>query len=233
MKTYEYAPGKSFVVTDETVAITPYTFLQTNKLWEPRSIQYFYSLVEKKHGNKNATIVDVGAQSGLYTLYAKFLPDCSFYAFEPLEQTYALLLDNLRVNSIHNVKAYQVALGSKDEIKNLHVPSHLGLNTLGDTPLRFDSWKDIQVQVKCLDTFLPLDARIDYMKIDTEGWEYHVLKGAEQLIRKWKPELFLEMVDSNMKQCGVEQQQLLDYLHSLGYKLEKEMDGENFHFTPL
>lgn len=232
MKEFSYPNNNKLLVTDQTVEKTGYTFDTKEGIWEPKSIKYFYDLVEIKHKNKNAVIVDVGAQSGLYTLYAKFLPDCQFLAYEPLEETYALLLDNLTLNTIYNVKAYNYALGSKEEVKNLHVPhDHLGLNTLGDTPKRFDSWKDISVQVKRLDDVLAEDQPVDYMKIDTEGWEYHVLKGAERTIRKWKPELFLEVNGENMKQCSVQENELLDFLTSMGYKKVRVIDNENVHFT--
>ena len=231
MYQFQYPGNKPFLVTPETVAKTPYTFDVQGGIWEPRSIQYFYSLVEMKHANTNAVIVDVGAQSGLYSLYAKYLPQCRFLSFEPLPDTYALLLDNLQVNNIENVKAYPYALGSKEEKKQLHVPDHLGLNTFGDTPKRFQTWKDVDVEVKKLDDILSTETSFDYMKCDTEGWEYHVLKGAEESIRKWKPELFLEINEANLAQCSLKEETILDYIKSLGYRKVRVVDDENVHFT--
>jgi len=70
MYSYNYGPSKIVYVTENTVNLTPVTFNKTGGFWEPKSISYFYNLV----GDKNANILDIGAQSGLYTLYAKFLP---------------------------------------------------------------------------------------------------------------------------------------------------------------
>ena len=56
MNEYKYDAEKRFVITDETATKTQYSFLQNNRLWEPSSIQYFYSLVERKHQNKDAVI---------------------------------------------------------------------------------------------------------------------------------------------------------------------------------
>jgi FkbM family methyltransferase len=231
MHRFEYPGGKPFFVTKETVEKTPYTFHETDGVWEPTSIQYFYNLVEMKHNNKNAVIVDVGAQSGLYSLYAKYLPECKFLAFEPFEETYSYLLDNLELNKICNVKAYNYACGIKNETKVLHVPDHLGLNTLGDTPKRFDTWKDVTIQVIKLDDILSTEHSFDYLKCDTEGWEYNVLKGAEESIRCYKPELFFEINDENLEQCHVKKEDLLDFVHSLDYRLVLCIDNENFHFT--
>ena len=231
MRQFTYPDGNTFFVTDETVAKTEYTFHPQNGIWEPASIQYFYSLVKENHHNSNPVIVDVGAQSGLYSLYAKFLPTCRFYAFEPFEDTYGMLLDNLQLNQIYNVKAYNCALGSINETKLLHVPDHLGLNTLGNTPKRFDTWKDVEVQVNRLDDIFANETGLDYIKCDTEGWELHVLKGAEESIRKWKPELFIEVNCTNLEQCSLSESQLFEYLHSLDYKAKCVVDGENVHFT--
>jgi FkbM family methyltransferase len=231
MHRFVYPNQSPIFVTSETVAKTHHTFDPVAGIWEPESIHYFYSLVSKKHHDSNAVIVDVGAQSGLYTLYARFLPHCRFYAFEPFVDTYALLLDNLQVNGIENVKAYPYALGSKQETKLLHVPEHLGLNTFGDTPKRFTEWKDVAVDVKRLDDILSDETSFDYMKCDTEGWELHVLKGAEESIRKWKPELFLEVNPHNLQQCSLKKEDLYEYLHSLGYKEKIIMNTENVHFS--
>jgi FkbM family methyltransferase len=231
MHEFVYPKGKSVLTTDETVVKTSTSFHPTKGLWEPESIDYFYSLVETKHSNSDAVIVDVGAQSGLYTLYAKHIPGCRFYAFEPFPDTYAMLLDNLQLNSIWNVKALNYAVGSKEETKMLHVPDHLGLNTLGDTPKRFDTWNDIPVQVVRLDDVLQNETSFDYLKCDTEGWEYHVLQGAEESIRKWKPELFVEMNETNLEQCSLTKETLFEYLHSLEYRPVSVVNYENMHFT--
>ena len=229
MKEYKYPDGNTFFVTEETTQKTNYTFDDSGQIGEPESIQYFYNLVKTKHQNSNAVIVDVGAQSGLYSLYAKFLPSCQFYAFEPFEETYGLLLDNLQLNQIYNVKAFNYALGEKEEIKVLHVPTHLGLNTLGSTPKRFDTWKDVEVQVKRLDDIFMNETSLDYIKCDTEGWEMHILKGAEESIRKWKPDLFIEVNETNLEQCSLTEELLLDYVRSLGYK-RMTYGNENVHF---
>ena len=231
MYQFLYPNGAFVSVTQETITKTPYTFDIKSGIWEPRSIEYFFSLVDQKHQNTDAVIVDVGAQSGLYSLYAKFLPSCQFHAFEPFQDTYSLLLDNLHLNNIGNVKTYPFALGSKKETKVLHVPENLGLNTLGNMPKRFDSWKDVTVDVRCLDDILSNETSFDYMKCDTEGWEFHVIKGAEESIHKWKPELFLELYSTNLDQCQIKEEEFLDYIHSLGYRKVRIMDNENVHFT--
>lgn len=231
MYSFSYPGQKKFVVTPQTLIKTPHTFCTQSGIWEPESIEYFYRLVEAKHNNKNAIIVDIGAQTGLYTLYAKYLPDCRFHAFEPFKDTYHILLDNLAFNNIQNVTTYNCALGEKKETKLLHVPDHLGLNTFGDKPLRFSEWKDVEVQVERLDDIFLDKPSMDYIKCDTEGWEYHVLKGGEESIRKWKPEIFMEVNQENLAQCNLIEENVVDYVRSLGYTKIRVMNNENVHFT--
>jgi hypothetical protein len=73
-------PSLSIKVTDETTKLTPHTFLPNNKMWEEDSIKYFYEMLLEMNPSTSKTIVDIGAQSGLYTLFAKFLPNCKFHS---------------------------------------------------------------------------------------------------------------------------------------------------------
>jgi FkbM family methyltransferase len=228
---YEYSPGKKFSVTEETLEKTPHTFYRSGGMYENNSVNYFYDLVKMKHQNKNAVIIDVGAQSGLYSLYGKFIPESRIYAFEPFKDSYKCLCDNLQLNNITNVEAINCALGSSNENKILKVPEHRGLNTLGDQH-RFSDWNNHLVQVlKLDDILLHTVSSVDYIKCDTEGWEYHVLKGAEECIRKWKPELFIEINSANTAQCSLEIEYLVEYLKSLNYSAVTIKDIENVHFT--
>jgi ribosomal protein L11 methylase PrmA len=92
-------------VTDETLSLTPHTFKKNEPTWEEASVNYFYDNVPS---DKAVNIVDIGAQSGLYSLYAKYLPQSQFYSFEPFPQTYQLLNDNIRLNGITNVTPFLI-----------------------------------------------------------------------------------------------------------------------------
>ncbi len=79
--------------------------MSNGELYENDSIKQFYSQIDKdNHYNK----IDIGAQSGLYSLYAKYLPKCTFYSFEPFTPTYELLIENLKLNEITYVNTYNI-----------------------------------------------------------------------------------------------------------------------------
>ena len=172
MKYYYFNDEKYPIsVTDETRKITPYTFSSDGELWEQQALYQFYKGIDAAI---NYNIVDIGAQSGLYSLFAKYLPLSTFYAFEPFPTTFELLNDNLQLNEITNVKTYNLAISDKEGVSILNTSiSHNGLNTLGQNPLRFNDVYPINVNTTTLDLFF-YNTPVHYIKIDTEGYEYYI-----------------------------------------------------------
>lgn len=230
MPLYSYPFNKSILVTDETTKLTPYTFSSTG-IWEYKEIEYFYNKVFGVKKEK-LVIVDIGAQTGLYTLFAKFVDNATFYSFEPFIPSYNALNENIKLNGISNVKTFNTALSYKKETKHLRVPSHKGLCTLGDNPKRFDEYENVEVQCDTLDNiFFNNNIPVDFIKCDTEGWEYYVLKGGIQTINKYKPVIQLEYVPINMQQCNVTPDMFNQLISELGY-VNTHSSGEEFIFEP-
>ena len=219
MFTYYYFNDTNYPVnvTLDTLKLTPYTFQLNGTLWENDSIRQFYNQINK---DKKYNIVDIGAQSGLYSLYAKFLPNSTFYAFEPFPDTFKLLNDNIALNDITNVNTFNLAISDDDGETMLNTcESHNGLHTLGATPLRFNDIKQVKVNTTTLDKFFfDKDISVDFIKIDTEGYEYFILKGAINTIKKYKPTIQLEWNKTNMNQCGITEDMLNKLLEEINYK---------------
>jgi FkbM family methyltransferase len=218
MNKYYYNNDSNFLifVTNETKEHTKYTFLHDNTLYEDSSITSFYSLVDK---TKKNVIIDIGAQSGLYTLYAKHLPLSVFYSFEPYPLTYKLLNDNILINEIHNVNTFNLAISNRKGRAILNTcKHHNGVHTLGENVLRFQDIEPIEVETNTLDNlFYDKDIPVDFIKIDTEGHELFILQGGEKTIKKYKPIIQLEYNTENMAQCYVTSQMLDEYIEYLGY----------------
>lgn len=218
-------------VTEETLMMTPHSFFKNETTWEESSINYFYDNVPV---DKEATILDIGAQSGLYTLYAKYLPKCKFHAFEPFPDTYKLLNDNIVLNGIKNATTYNIGLSDCKGETTLNTSlSHNGLHTLGSSPLRFNDVNPIKISVDTIDNiFYKNDISVDFIKMDTEGWEYFILKGGEKTIQKHKPFIQIEWNEINMRQCGVDILEFTKYIeHDMGYKI-KNLIAEELFLVP-
>jgi len=216
-------------VTKKTVEITPYTFQRNGQMWENLSLKQFYSCID----NKSYNIVDIGSQSGLYSLFAKYLSNSIFYSFEPFLDTYNLLNDNIKLNNITNVKTYNIGLSNKKGISILNTSrGHNGLHTMGNTSLRFSDVHPIKIKTDTLDNcFYNKNIPVHFIKIDTEGWEYNILKGGKNTIEKYKPIIQLEWDIRNLKQCNVNENDLSALLKEYGY-YEKSMAQSEKLFYP-
>jgi len=219
MLTYHYFNDSKYPinVTYETIMLTPYTFQLNGTLWENESISQFYNQINKE---STFNIVDIGAQTGLYSLYAKYLPNSTFYSFEPFPETYRVLNDNIKLNNLTNVKTFNIAISDKEEKAFLNTSqSHNGLHTLGSKPLRFNDVKQIEIDTTTLDKFFfHKDISVDFIKIDTEGYEYYILKGGINTIKKYKPIIQLEWNKMNMEQCNVTEEMLNNLIEEINYK---------------
>ena len=218
---------KRIIVSDETLKLTPHTFMGNQQLWENDSINYFYRhmLPTEKYN-----IIDVGAQSGLYTLYAKYLPLSTFYSFEPFTPTFNLLNQNIHLNNISNVQTYNIGLSNKKDKMILNTcVDHNGLHTLGTTPLRFNNSKPVEIEVNTIDAlFFEKNIPVHFIKIDTEGWEYNILSGAIKTINKYKPMIQIEWCETNMQQCNIKPSQLNDLINEIGYIKQNQISEELF-----
>jgi FkbM family methyltransferase len=214
---FEYNENEKILVTRKTVDYGNNSFKRNTEIWEKYSLNYFFNLIDK---NKKVNIIDIGANVGLYSLYAKHLPNSHFYSYEPFKFTYDLLNDNIKLNNITNVQTYNIGLSDKKGKTILNVClSQDGLNTMGANPLRFNDINPIEVEIDTLDNiFYNNNINVDFIKIDTEGYEYNILKGGEKTIKKYKPIIQLEFNETNMRQCNIRPEQLLNYINELGYK---------------
>ena len=190
-----------------------------------KSINVFFNLVDK---TRKVNIIDIGASVGLYSLYAKYLPNSHFYSYEPFEFNYMLLNENIKLNNITNVSTFKLALGDKKDKAILNTCLyHNGLHTMGSNPLRFTDINPVEIEVDTIDNiFFNNNIDVDYIKIDTEGYEYKILKGGEKTIKKNKPIIQLEYHETNMKQCNITPSELMNYIDELDYKIHIFIDEE-------
>jgi FkbM family methyltransferase len=230
---YYYYNSNKFpiLITQKTQEITPYTFRPNGELWENKSLHQFFKCFDT---NKSYTVADIGAQSGLYSLFAKYLPKTTFYSFEPFNETFNLLNDNLELNNISNVKTYNIGISNQKETAILNTcMSNNGLNTLGTNLTRFTDNKQITIETDTLDNlFYHKNIPVHFIKIDTEGWEYNILKGGELTIKKYNPVIQMEWNLTNMIQCSVNEEALYKLLTDYGY-YEKSMVEEEKLFFPM
>lgn len=175
-------------------------------------------------------MVDIGAQSGLYTLYAKYRPNGTFYAYEPYIPSFECLTENVKLNNLQNVHCVNKAMSDFCGQTMLNVcESHSGLNTLGENPLRFNDSHKESVQVVSLDNeFFNKNIPVHFIKIDTEGGEYKVINGGRQTLLKYKPIILTEINNSNLNAFGRTPEELIKLFVELGYSRITKIGNEEY-----
>jgi FkbM family methyltransferase len=153
---------------------------------------------------ENPVIFDVGANIGTYTTWmAKLFPDGKVYCFEPQRSVFQMLCGNIAINNLYNCYTYNIAIGNADEPLLLQEPDYFQSNDFGTFSLIEDkisnkSGVKIITDVLKLDTFFEKYQleRVDLIKIDVEGMDIDVLKGAQNIIKKYNPVIFIEHSDN-------------------------------------
>jgi FkbM family methyltransferase len=174
--------------------------------------------------------MDIGANEGEQTVFcAKRLPRGRVIAFEPSTVVYERLTRNVALNGFANVTLVKRGLGKSTDRVTLYSSAHRsadgsyneGLATL--YPREGVSEAREVIDIARLDDCvgdLGIN-RLDIVKIDVEGSELDVLKGAEQTLRTFRPSVVLEVITETSRAAGHEASALLDFLRSLGYRFDR------------
>ncbi len=146
------------------------------------------------------TFIDVGAGVGLYTIrVGKILQDENrsgrVIACEPDPRQFLCLVKNVRLNKLRNVIPLKVALGDYVGSSRLAIYDIAGWSSLYNIHAPTRKVCEVTVQVTTLDNIvqeLGLET-VTVVKIDVEGAEYHVLKGARKVLQEHAPTLLIEV----------------------------------------
>jgi hypothetical protein len=183
---------------------------------EPDTIEW---LSQMKPGE---TLVDVGANIGIYTIFAA-VRGVKVVAFEPEALNYAILNQNIYVNGLENVRAYCCALTKEDGPPPSVSELNLSMVMPGGSCHQFGEEVDHRLEPRkppfkqgCIG--IPLDFWFvgDYIKIDVDGFEHHVVDGGKRLIQRAKSVLI--EINQNLP----EHRDLVDQMLGWGFKYDPE-----------
>ncbi len=164
--------------------------------------------------------IDVGANFGVYTLVASKLVGTSgrVIAFEPTAQSFAILRQNIALNHFANVRAFQFALAQRRGKAWLYHGWDPVGNSLGKDPLCGNEGEEVQTEA--LDKLLEEKGidRVHAIKIDVEGAEELVLRGAIRCLTTHRPIVIFEFNPGCAARLGLSPCGARDLLESLGYE---------------
>ena len=169
----------------------------------------------------SSSFVDVGANLGLYSCIAanKMPSGGKVIAFEPVPENLGYLRRNLELNKqTSQITIEEQAVGQARGTIQIYL---LEGSTCRHSPSAknvFNSTTSITAPVISLDEYVQrkLPARpIKMIKIDVEGYEVAVLRGAHKTLREDKPTLFIEFVPENLLNCGFSPDEFLDLIFEI------------------
>lgn len=186
---------------------------------------YEKAILEKwtPHLKDSKSMLDIGANLGNHTLYwATQIPESRIYSFEPYLPTFERLMNNVRQNQLQNVKLFNKGVGKK---KAFAYVAHIDEKNMGATALEYDTDGDGEIEIVDIDSLVRekvIAEAVDFVKIDTEGFEIDVLEGMEFLLKEMLPDLWIEVGKDTY--CAI-----MDKLGQLDYVLS-DIEGANLLF---
>jgi len=193
--------------------------LTNNHIYESLGTQY-----AQQHIKSGMKVLDIGAHIGYYTcLFSKLVgPDGFVYAFEPNLVNYKTNVANLQLNKITNVEIVNAAASDKKSMGKMYI-----CNTNSGDHRTFHSGAEPNrpsYDIACLriDDFTnerDITDKINFVKIDTQGYETAVLSGMTEVLQKSKDIIVVtEFWPYGAKQAGFTSKQFLDVCLLLGFK---------------
>jgi FkbM family methyltransferase len=219
--------------------LDPYDFVSRKILeegvWEPQSIQ-----AVADHLSPSATFIDVGAHIGYYSLKAAIMvgPNGHVISVEPNPQTLPKLRANIEASEAHAVSVWPVACAQSESTLQFYAApeSNTGESSLSKENASQEGAAPVAYSVPAR----PLDAivkeakldRVDVIKIDVEGAEFEVLKGAAKTLDDYRPVLIIELMPNQLKSMGTSIDEVNQFLASHGYTASRRLGNANFEFVP-
>ncbi len=213
--------------------------LRLKKSFEYSTLQLFSDVL--KDGD---VIIDVGANSGLYSIYYSKLvgPTGIVHAFEPDTETYSLLQQNLKLNGCKNVVTHNFALSNKQSRVEMVSFSQPALKLQSGDSFKYikevniddSSTSEGKMNAFKLDDLNEFNSipKMDCIKIDVEGAELLVLQGSVKTILKYKPVIIIELSGEWTKRFNYKPYEVLIFLNELGYEME-EYDFQQWIARPV
>lgn len=169
------------------------------------------------------TVYDVGAFHGMVSLFLSRKAS-QVISYEPNGVNRARFTENLKLNQVQNVRIRPFGLGAKAQVARMvYSPLMTGGATLdgkiGAHVMEASDVRSEDIQITTVDDDIEQEQlpAPDFIKVDVEGWELEVLKGAQRTLQSARPDLFLEMHGDTMNEKRRKVAELVAFLTEAGY----------------
>lgn len=194
---------------------------------------YFHRSMKSRYADyvhPRETVMDVGGNQGEVALYfAQAVNNGGVvHSFEPNPAMFERLLRNIQLNPGLPCHAEPFALGASRGSMAMRLLDEKNPSTasIQSTQIPFGGWLG-EVPITTLDDFVHERgiSRIDFLKIDVEGFELEVCRGGEECIRRWHPRIFLELIDHHQRMYDSSARLVVEWLEGKGYSIHDAQTG--------
>jgi FkbM family methyltransferase len=199
--------GKSFIVTSETSEKPQW--LEDSFYWEKDLREKYWSI------QQGDVVIDVGAAYGSYTLPA-LVAGATVVAMEPDKFVFYDLCTNVNLNRLFT-QSILLNYGASDNPEVMPLTYFPGSNSTTDYNHTRQSSNILAVAIDTLVERFPLP-KVDWLKIDVEGHELHVLNGAKKTLEKFHPRILIEYHNGIIPNIDA---RCREYLKARGYFSEE------------
>ena len=196
----------------------------------------------RKYLHEGDTFIDVGANIGYLSAVAAGLVGTSgqVHCFEPVPLYHRKLQSFANANPRHTIVAHQYALGEQNSTASINITNlaNIGWNTLVPGMMSRETVRQtVDVPVRRLDQYIRDNAlaQVTLIKIDTEGFEFPVLKGLSGYLENAgnRPVFMVEVAPSAYPLLGATLFQLKEYMWQFGYRARDAHRGREIDVTAL
>jgi FkbM family methyltransferase len=199
----------TFMVNDKQVVLKSIDNTFLNNFDELKYLLFF----KNYFNDKKINIIDCGGNIGSYSIFFSLFLNCNkIYCIEPITNIFNILNENIKINKCNNIETMNIGIArKKSEIKLIsEIPNNKGAfwfwyTDSSDSEIELQkpynigykehkTIDDSSIISKCdsIDNIFSDKDSIDFIKIDVEGMEIEALIGAENIINKNKPLLYVE-----------------------------------------
>ncbi len=222
--------------------------VQNGIWWGGTNYERRESLYMRKVFQPGIVFLDVGANIGYYSLLAvsELAGDISVHAFEPVSRQHAGFCENIERNRIRNIRLNKLIVSDTCARQAIHLgeswnSGSASISTTYDGSTDVEEVDSITLDAYCRQQNL---SRVDVIKIDVEGHEMSVLKAATEVLAKFRPILFIEVRDANLRDARSSREALYAFLAAAGYQpfaitpnielrpIQSPVDGSLIVFKP-
>jgi FkbM family methyltransferase len=201
---------------------SPDNYIEHNIIKHGLGSRFIVDLIVE-HAKPGSIVVDVGANIGSVSIpVAAVMPECEVYAFEPNPSAMRKFRRNLALNHVANLHAFEIGIADSSGTLNFHSQENdLGVSSFLPPDRETANVNQIEVRVDTLDNLSRQWVEpVSVIKVDVEGFEVQVLRGAATLISEQRPIIIFEHWDSHFSSAHEAQgkrRALKDFLSVHGY----------------